>query len=832
MKKALSVLNDKRLFAVWFIVPAAAFIYGLYAFYYTFLDWNDLVLVVLNAVLAGAGFGGGVLLCASAKKDRTLTAGRKALIFGGALVVFEVLLFGILTTVNVDGLYNRKAIYTAYAVITVLFTALAMTLFIRLAKSVFKPLQSVLAALCIPALLFTAWLPVKDEVKYWYFDLVSSGEVSFEPITAQEALVNDAERARCREWYETNVLLTGENAVPVFNFKIGDTDFAALYANGEIKAGKTHTGKAGEDYKGGVTTETEYVSDTLGIAVTVVSSLYEAQATCEWTVYIKNTSDTDSGIISDFYAAQCALENAAGELYFSRGSSNNANDFLLSRVSSGARVLEFETTEGRSSDKFLPYFNFSGENGGIVAAIGWTGMWKMTASEDGDNVNVVIGQKKLNGCLTPGEEIRSPLVSFSFYDGSNAVKGFNTFRGFVTDCVYPDWVKSCTMLETAGPESTRTSDEILEVLDSLDDSVYENVDYFWMDAGWYEYTDNWSDGVGNWTADASRYDNGIGELAAYGKEKGVGQVLWYEPERVLKDTVFYNKGMENEGWLLDTGSDTWCFNLANDEALKWFTEYLASSMKENGVTFYRQDQNFDLSVFFDAGDAAYYGGRTGFCENHYIVGEYKYLDALTEMIPGLAIDNCASGGRRLDLEMARRSIPIWRSDYNCDPHPDLLESTQSQTLGISCWLPVTGTLKYCQNRYEAATSLIPCYIETFGTVGSEFFNSYKDLRDMMTEKYYPLVCGGVDSDRFLSMEFASDDGDSGFTVSFRRAECASDTLDLVFSGLDPEKTYTMHDYYAPDIEFSATGEELMTTGLKHTFTGSPDVIIIVFEAEK
>ena len=828
MKKLFSVLRDKRLYPVWFIVFAAAFIYGLYAFYYTFLDWNDLLLVGLNAALAGCGFAGAVLLCASAKKGRELSPRKKILIFAGALVFFEALTWGILSIVNVDGLYNKKAIYTAYAVITVLFTAISTVLFARLSKSVFKPLNIALAVLCVPALLITAVMPVKDDIRYWYFDFMASDDVSFAPITAQEVCVSDAERKLCLDWYNENVLPSSSSSVPVFNFKLGDTDFRTLYKNGEVKAVKS---RAGEARKNGATTVTEYLIPDKGITVSVESTVYEKQATCEWTVYLRNTSDADSGIISDFHAAECRLENAAGDVYFSRGSSNAANDFLLTRVSSGMRGLNFETTEGRSSDKFLPYFNFSGENGGIVAAIGWTGMWKMAVSEKDESVNVTIGQKNLNGCLAPGEEIRSPLVSFSFYGGGNAVKGFNTFREFITECVYPDWAKSVTMLETAGPASTRTSDEILEILSSYDDSVYENVDYFWMDAGWYEYDESWSDGVGNWTYDTSRYDNGIRELADYGKEKGVGQVLWYEPERILKDTVFYNKGMENEGWLIDNGSDTWCFNLANDDAREWFTEYLSSSMKENGVTFYRQDQNFGLDSYFEAGDSAYYGGRTGFCENHYISGEYEFLDELTKAIPGLAIDNCASGGRRLDLEMARRSIPIWRSDYNCDPHPDLMESTQSQTLGVSCWLPLTGTLKYCENRYQAATSLIPCYIETFGTVGNEFFNSYADLRSGMTDKYYPLVCGGIDESKFLAMEFVSDDGSSGFTVSYRRPGCESDTLDLVFSGLDPEKTYLMHDYYAPDIEFSYTGEELMTTGLKHTFTGCPDVIIIVFDAQ-
>ena len=78
-KNLLSVFNDKKLFPVWFAVIAAAFIYGLYAFYYTFLDWTELLLVGLNSVLAGAGFAGGVLLCSSAKKGRELKTGKKVL---------------------------------------------------------------------------------------------------------------------------------------------------------------------------------------------------------------------------------------------------------------------------------------------------------------------------------------------------------------------------------------------------------------------------------------------------------------------------------------------------------------------------------------------------------------------------------------------------------------------------------------------------------------------------------------------------------------------------------------------------------------------------------
>ena len=49
----------------------------------------------------------------------------------------------------------------------------------------------------------------------------------------------------------------------------------------------------------------------------------------------------------------------------------------------------------------------------------------------------------------------------------------------------------------------------------------------------------------------------------------------------------------------------------------------------------------------------------------YIEGLYEMWDELRAKNPGLVIDNCASGGRRIDLEAISRSVALWQSDINC-----------------------------------------------------------------------------------------------------------------------------------------------------------------------
>ena len=52
----------------------------------------------------------------------------------------------------------------------------------------------------------------------------------------------------------------------------------------------------------------------------------------------------------------------------------------------------------------------------------------------------------------------------------------------------------------------------------------------------------------------------------------------------------------------------------------------------------------------------------------------------------MMIEECASGGKRNDLEMMRRSVPLWRSDF-----PSGVVENQRMTYGISMWIPYHGT---------------------------------------------------------------------------------------------------------------------------------------------
>lgn len=641
--------------------------------------------------------------------------------------------------------------------------------------------------------------------------------LQFDTLTADEMNITASEQGMNIEWVENNLI--SSSSYP-FTFSVDGKKF-----NPEEWT-KNITDAAEEIYRGGKTKYITFTNENK-LQVTVEVTAFEKNASCQWTVYIKNTGNADSGVISDFYALDSSFATGKADIYYSIGSDTKAGDFSLVKKTLSS-VRSFSGNEGKPTEKYLPYFNINGTESGIIFGIGWTGQWEAEFSQKKGSTAVSVRQQNFNAYLLPDEEVRSPLVSLTFYDNKNPLKGFNQFRQWVTDCVISENVTKnhYTVMEIAGPLSSKTSDEIIEILDGISDDVYAQTDAFWMDAGWYNYNEGWHDGVGNWTVDTSRYDNGIIELSSYANSKGLGHVLWYEPERVWRGTEFYKTGSEHEQWLIDTGDDSIMWNLADEDAFTYYCEYLTASMKENGVTVYRQDFNFAPLEYWQKADKDYYGGRTGICENHYVTNLYRFLDYITENIDGLIIDNCASGGKRLDLEMTFRSIPFWRSDYNCAVHSDLFEATQSQTYGISFWLPVSGTALNMTSEYSARSAVMPLMLMDFYANYSDFFNLFHEQREIMTGNYFPLDFGSYDKNNMLSMQYMSEDGESGVIFIYKRAGVNKNEYTVTLNGLHPDAQYEISDVDGIIETKKYSGNELMSEGLTIALPDGEKAIIL------
>ncbi len=797
-------------------------VYAAYSLWYIFYGKDSGADVHLYTVLSGSALGWFMAMFVQSvfRKAGWLP---KLIAFLSGNGFFQGLIWGFNAKLNTAGTDNGLVVIKTFAVVFALSAIFLLVSFLLKAKAGYKALNIILAVIYFAVSCGGFYVINEENIK----GLEYKKNIRFDSVTAEEMNITNEEKALCAEWQKANFSYA-DNKFP-FTFKVDGEEFNP--SEWEMKL--TESPEFGAVYQSG---QTEYLvlsSEEKGLEVRVEATNFTDNATCQWTVYIKNTSYKNSGVISDFYALDSSFATGDAEIYYSIGSDTAASDFSLIKKNLASFTKKFSGNEGKPTEKYLPYFNINGENGGMILGIGWTGQWISEMSENKGSTDITVKQEHFNAYLLPGEEVRSPLVSLSFYDNSNPLKGFNLFRKWITDCVYPEEITKnvYTVMEVAGPMSTRTSDEIIEILDGIDESVYADTDAFWMDAGWYEYNEGWYDGVGNWTVDTSRYDNGISELSGYAAEKGLGHVLWYEPERVYPETQFHKIGSQHEEWLIYGDGDNIMWNLANEDAFEYYCGYLLNSMKENGITVYRQDFNFAPLEYWQNADKDFYNGRMGICENHYVTNLYRFLDYLTENIEGLIIDNCASGGKRLDLEMTFRSIPFWRSDYNCSYHYNLFEATQSHTYGLSFWLPMSGSSLYMMNEYSSRSAAMPMMLMDFFSNTHPEFSFNKEQREFMTGRYYPLDFGSFDKNKMLAMQFSSDDGFSGTALIYKRPEVTDSKYTVRFNGLVPEKEYSIYDIDNPDKTYIMTGEALMRVGLSVSLPDGEKAIFLMYNAK-
>jgi len=304
---------------------------------------------------------------------------------------------------------------------------------------------------------------------------------------------------------------------------------------------------------------------------------------------------------------------------------------------------------------------------------------------------------------------------------------------------------------------------------------------------------------------------------------------WMErehPDWLLKPTGAPEglRYQERDGFLL--------LDLGNPKALQWAIESVSEEITRSGLNYYRQDFNLYPAYFWHTDEKP---DEIGLREIRHINGLYDYLDELGRRHPGLILDNCAAGGRRLDFEMMRRCIVLWRSD-NTWGHKTFPQNVQAMTHGLSHWLPLHGLGAAATDDLALRSGMGAC-----GGFSINFRNpkavaalrkhleSYLDVRPIYTGDYYPLTPHNLDKEAWIAWQFHRADLNEGVVQAFRRPEAANETLTVKLRGLNPQQRYAIENIDAGKEVHS--GEELMR-GLDITLHEKPAAAVLVLKAIK
>ncbi len=275
--------------------------------------------------------------------------------------------------------------------------------------------------------------------------------------------------------------------------------------------------------------------------------------------------------------------------------------------------------------------------------------WEMKAQVvplpgEAKEVSVTIGLNSTGLALdvAPGESVRTPrILCYSFRNkrdlDCHKLHAYcnRILPPYRMPVIYNTWLYRFDAMTTEN------------VLAQVEKAAYVGAEYFVLDAGWFGKTRNWVTSRGDWKENPETLGGRMKEIADAVRAHGMKFGLWLEVETadaesdILKEHPDHFIAYEGQR-LLD---------FAKREAVDTLYETVIGLIERYGIEFIKFDFNQDLPI--SVTHTAFYDYLTGF---------EGFIDRLREAYPSLYLQNCASGGLRMDMTGALRFDGFWPSD--------------------------------------------------------------------------------------------------------------------------------------------------------------------------
>ncbi len=685
----------------------------------------------------------------------------------------------------------------------------------------------------------------------------SSAAVPVEPYSSRPT---DAEMAFVEQW--TGFLLgrgpaaTGRYTADLpFSFKCGDRSSRDWV---KIETARIESGDWQEN--GARTHVLTWRDDQTSLSCEMRLREFRGHPAFDWVVRVRNEGTADSAKIHDFWGIDTCWNATDGSmpiLHRSIGSPGHEDDFqfrsefMHNSMWDKRRRIPMDTpsntrwgeihsynipNDHRSSAVWLPFFNYQTGGDGLITGLGWSGAWRAYFDHQGGGSSTILaGVENLDTILRPGEAVRSTLNLALYWQGE-LMHGQNLFRRLVLDHYTPHMDGKPVEPPIPGVVwGGIPSAEHLEIIEKIQE--YEiPFDVYWFDAGWYGtgtvpsysvFEGDWGIMAGDWRPNPNWHHGTLKPVSDAAHALGMKFLVWVEPCRALQGRPVT---LEHPEYFLTGNADgeardgqTLLLDLGNPEALNWAVDVVASLVEDYGMDWYEEDFNLDPNPYLEA---AAEPDRWGMREMRFIEGHFAFWDTLLQRFPNLAILNCASGGRRIDLESISRGEPLWRSDYNCFPEATA-ESTQDQSYGIQHWLPIQGSMIRgwsMYDTYEARCALSPGMEtgivaktpEEWLQLKANVIQAKRCKRYFMGD-YYPLANQQRDPAAWTAYHLFLPEEQEGMLVALRRAksDVAAMTFDLLT--IDPARQWEFEDYDSGK-RWVASGRQIREEGFEVAIT--------------
>ncbi len=348
-------------------------------------------------------------------------------------------------------------------------------------------------------------------------------------------------------------------------------------------------------------------------------------------------------------------------------------EYQLERVNLTKNRTVIDTRRGISGHDSCPWFAVDEEgqatefSGDVWAGtIHWSGNWKITAEVDHDEqtrITCGINDYDFGWNLKPGSAFTTPTVTtvFSREGFGGASRCFHEYQRerlmpqnksrLLRPVMYNSW--GVFEFDIDEQQQMRLADRAAAL----------GVELFVMDDGWFGARDGEHAGLGDWYPSPKKFPNGLDPLIRHVTGLGMKFGIWVEPEMVNEDSDLYRK---HPDWILRAPGKkiTECryqyvLNFAREDVCDFAWNFLEDLLQNHEIGYLKWDMNRYLcevswpEVPEDEQREVW---------TRYVYNVHKLFRRIQERFPEVLLEDCASGGGRVDLGMLQNSDLVAPSD--------------------------------------------------------------------------------------------------------------------------------------------------------------------------
>lgn len=320
---------------------------------------------------------------------------------------------------------------------------------------------------------------------------------------------------------------------------------------------------------------------------------------------------------------------------------------------------------------YFPFLAVEDKKTGVFwgAQIAHPSSWQMEIYRLDDNIAISGGQadrefghwmKKLK----PGEAFTSPtaIVSVAQTDSIDIFTNRLVQYGVQFADAAPESEQSLPIIfnEYCTTWGCPSHENISGILEAIKGKGFE---YFVIDAGWYKADGiPWDVSMGDYVPSKTLFKDGLEKTTAAIHEAGMKPGIWFEIENIGCAADAYqltDHHLKLDGKVLTTRRRRF-WDMKDPWVQDYLEEKVIGTLKKYGFEYMKIDYNDTIGIGCDGAESIGEGLRVNMQET------MNFLEKVKREVPGIILENCASGGHRLEPGfMGATSMASFSDAHEC-----------------------------------------------------------------------------------------------------------------------------------------------------------------------